>query len=288
MSEISTDEALAIFQIPYDFTLDQLKGAYRKTSLAVHPDRGGSAAMFDTVNQCYQHLLHELSFRSGTASHFDLKRDYEQHAEMHPGLSDPSNYAAPDRQFSLTRFNEVYETHCVRDEFSRGGYGDFLAEGVRDAAPGALAENQSFESAFAARAPAQAPMAMIVKPAPLLDRGSLTFTEIGLEEVDDYGAQVGDIQAFDCKQAYSEDSMAREFHSFRDAAPPKRTVEELHSQRQAYFDEVWDEDAQIRYEIETRAKEDEGARRRREIMLRADRQNYQAHAQCNRQMLGFR
>lgn len=286
MSEVTTGDALAIFQIPFDYSLEELKAAYRKVSIAVHPDRGGTPEMFHTVNQCYQHLLHELSFRTGSASHFDMKREFEHHADMH--TSDPSTFAAPDRRFNLTRFNEVYERHRVDDEFIRGGYGDFLQNGVREAAPESLSENQSFTSAFVNRAPAQNSRAIIVKPAPCLDKGSLPFTEIGLDGVDDYGAQVGDIQAFDCKQAYSEDSMANAFHNYNESANSRRSVEEIHAQRQSYFDEVWDEEAQATYERETHRKEAEMARRRREIMLRADRQAYDAHAKCNRQMLGFR
>lgn len=285
MSEVTTGDALAIFQLPYDHTLEELKAAYRRVSIAVHPDRGGTPEMFHTVNQCYQHLLHELSFRVGTASHFDMKREHDHHADMN--TSDPSTYTAPDRQFNLTRFNEVYEKYRVDDEFSRGGYGSFLQQGVANAAPESLAENQNFTSAFVSRAPKQNSRAIIVKPAPCLDKGSLPFTEIGLDGVDDYGAQVGDIQAFDCKQAYSEDSMANAFHNYNESVD-SRSLEEIHAQRQSYFDEVWDEEAQIMYERETQRKEAEMARRRREIMLRADREAYNAHAQCNRQMLGFR
>lgn len=289
MSTISTGDAIAIFQIPFDYSMEELKAAYRRVSIAVHPDRGGTPEMFHTVNQCYQHLLHELSFRTGSASHFDMKREYEHHADMNPGMSDPSTYAAPDRQFNLTRFNEVYEKHRVDDEFRAGGYGDFLQKGVDGAPPSSLRKNENFTDAFVGRAPIENTRAIIVKPAPCLDKGSLPFTEIGLDAVDDYGAQVGDIQAFDCKQAYSEDSMARAYHNYNESSDTRRrSVEDIYTERQSYLDEVWDEEAQIQYERESRAKEAEMARRRREIMLRTDQRAYSAHAQCNRQMLGYR
>ena len=288
MTEISTGDAIAIFQIPVDYTMEDLKAAYRRVSIAVHPDRGGTSEMFHTVNQCYHHLLHELSFRTGTSSHFDMRREYEHHVEMNPGMSDPATYSAPDRQFNLTRFNEVYEKHRVDDGFRSGGYGEFLQKGVDNAVPSSLRENENFTTAFVGRAPLDNNRAIIVKPAPCLEKGSLPFTEIGLDGVDDYGAQVGDIQAFDCKQAYSEDSMARAFHNYNDSGVnTRRTVEDIYTERKSYLDEVWDEEAQIQYDKETRAKELEMARRRREIMLRADQQAYRAHAQCNRQMLDY-
>ena len=288
MSEITTGDALAIFQLPFDYGMDELKAAYRRVSIAVHPDRGGTPEMFHTVNQCYQHLLHELGFRTGSASHFDMKREFDHHADM-TNMSDPSTYSAPDRQFNLTRFNEVYEKHRVDDEFTRGGYGDFFQQKVSNAVPDNLAENQSFTSAFVKRAPVQNTRAIIVKPAPCLDKGSLPFTDLGVDGVDDYGAQVGDIQAFDCKQAYSdEDSMANAFHNYNESANPRQSLEDIQAKRQSYFEEVWDEEAQVMYERETQRKEAEMARRRREIMLRTDQQAYNAHAQCNRQMLGFR
>lgn len=288
MSQISTPEALDIFQLRYDYTMDELKAAYRRVSMAVHPDRGGTAEMFNTVNQCYQHLLHEISFRTGSSTHFDMKRNCEHHMDMNPVGSDPSTFAAPERKFDVTHFNEVYEKYNVQDGFSRGGYGNYFQRAVDNAAPDSIPENQSFESAFMCRMPAQNKMAMIIKPAPLLDKGSLPFTEIGLDGVDDYGAQVGDIQAFDCKQAYSEDSMASAFQSFSERDHPKRSVEQITAQRQQYFDEVWDEEAQQAYDSRKQQEEAEMARRRREVMLRADEQAYRAHAQCNRQMLGYR
>lgn len=287
MSQISTSEALDVFQLRYDHTMEELKAAYRRVSMAVHPDRGGTPEMFHTVNQCYQHLLHELGFRTGTATHFDLKRSYEHHADMNPAGSDPSTYAAPGKKFDLTHFNEVYDKYKVNDGFSSGGYGKFFQSGVRNAAPESIPENQSFNGAFMSRMPAQNNMAIVVKPAPLLDKGSLPFTEIGLDGVDDYGAQVGDIQAFDCKQAYSEDSMANAFQNFNERDHPKRSVEQITAQRQRYFDEVWDEEAQHAYDLRHKQEEAEMARRRRDVMLRADEQAYRAHARCNQQMLGY-
>jgi hypothetical protein len=290
MSDISTNDALDIFSLPYAFTMNELKTAYKRVSMAVHPDRGGSPDMFNTVNQCYHHLLHELSFRTGTASHFDLKRDSEHHYETAPNSSDPSIYTAPDRKFDISRFNEVYNNYKVEDEFSKGGYGDFLKKEC--AAPPLPKINLGkggnvFETEFVKRVRPEERGAIVVRPAPLLDKGSLPFAEIGVDGVDDYGAHVGDIQAVDCKRAYSEDSMASEFHNYKDGGNVLGSMEQISKQRQRYFDDVWDEDAQRRYDAESKRIEEEKARKRREVMIKADTNAYQAHAMCNRKMLGY-
>lgn len=285
MSEISTADALDIFQLPWDFTLDELKVAYRRVSLAVHPDRGGTTEMFNTVNQCYQHLVHEHGFRIGSASHFDMKRDHESHIEH---IADPSMYAEPGNQFNLTQFNQVFDKHRYQDDFSRGGYDNFFKETPINAAPESLSENQSFNSAFMSRVRPREQNAIIVKPAPLLDKGSLPFTEIGIDQVDDYGSQVGDIHAFDCKQAYSEESMAADFDAFREVPLKKYDVNHISAQRSQYLDSVWDTDAQKAFDLQKQEQEREMSRRRRDIMLRADREAYKSHAECNRQMLGYR
>lgn len=272
--------------------MNDLKSAYKRVSMAVHPDRGGSPDMFNTVNQCYHHLLHELSFRTGTASHFDLKRDSEHHyGNTQTGSSDPTTFAAPDRKFDISRFNDVYNNYKVEDEFSKGGYGDFLKSECGNIPPIEKLDLKKggnvFETEFVKRARHEGRGAIVVRPAPLLDKGSLPFAEIGVDGVDDYGAHVGDIQAVDCKRAYSEDSMAQEFHNYKDGGKVLGSMEQITTQRQRYFNDVWDEEAQRAYDAESKRIEEIQARKRRDIMIKADTIAYQAHAMCNRKMLGY-
>lgn len=50
-------EAIALLQLPENFTLYQLKKAYRTQALQLHPDRGGEQQQFILLRQAYQQLL---------------------------------------------------------------------------------------------------------------------------------------------------------------------------------------------------------------------------------------
>ncbi|WP_445765819.1 DNA-J related domain-containing protein [Rheinheimera sp.] len=50
-------EALALLQLADDFSLTELKKAYRSIALQHHPDRGGSTQQFILLRQAYQQLL---------------------------------------------------------------------------------------------------------------------------------------------------------------------------------------------------------------------------------------
>lgn len=53
-------EALALLQLPENFSLKQLKRAYRSKALRLHPDRGGEQQQFILLRQAYQQLLQQF------------------------------------------------------------------------------------------------------------------------------------------------------------------------------------------------------------------------------------
>ena len=56
ITAISRADAVAQLQLPDDFTLQQLKKAYRTKALQLHPDRGGEQQQFILLQQAYQQL----------------------------------------------------------------------------------------------------------------------------------------------------------------------------------------------------------------------------------------
>ena len=52
-------DALALLQLPENFTLMQLKKAYRSKALQMHPDRGGEQQQFILLRQAYLQLLEQ-------------------------------------------------------------------------------------------------------------------------------------------------------------------------------------------------------------------------------------
>lgn len=53
-------ESLVLLQLPENFSLKQLKRAYRSKALRLHPDRGGEQQQFILLRQAYQQLLQQF------------------------------------------------------------------------------------------------------------------------------------------------------------------------------------------------------------------------------------
>ena len=57
---VSSSDALSLLQLSPDFSLLQLKKAYRAKALQLHPDRGGDQQQFILLRQAYQQLLRQF------------------------------------------------------------------------------------------------------------------------------------------------------------------------------------------------------------------------------------
>jgi curved DNA-binding protein CbpA len=66
-----------VLNIPKNFTLEQLREQYKKMALQVHPDKGGSAELFDLVTSCYKKLLRHQE-RKIEKDFMELKKEFKQ------------------------------------------------------------------------------------------------------------------------------------------------------------------------------------------------------------------
>jgi hypothetical protein len=48
--------SVRLLNLPWPFTIEQLKKAYHAKAMETHPDRGGSAAAFNSINKAYEEL----------------------------------------------------------------------------------------------------------------------------------------------------------------------------------------------------------------------------------------
>ena len=72
--EMTREEALSILGLPATYDAEELKKAYRKASSLNHPDRGGSTAMMQKVNQANDLLTKSASKAKEQA---DFKTEYD-------------------------------------------------------------------------------------------------------------------------------------------------------------------------------------------------------------------
>jgi hypothetical protein len=93
-------KAKKILDLPNNYDEKQLKIQFRKIAFVSHPDRGGSAGLFDEIRKSFTLLKQDLDARtSETRSHNDLKRGYEKHAGYEPGMEGYTNQTSRTKSF---------------------------------------------------------------------------------------------------------------------------------------------------------------------------------------------
>lgn len=284
MEEISVQDALDVFALDAGFGLDDLKLAYRTTALRVHPDKGGSQELFQTVNECFRILTMEHRDRKGGSLHDQLKRDFE--ADVGNYGNDGSSILDKDK-FDVARFNQVFETTQVDDPAKDGGYGSWLesdqdlkrpAKHKINPKAGADAFNRAFEQSVPFEAQQRA---IVVRPVDLTCGSSLWLTELGVDTVEDYTTSLG----FDCRLAHTTQRLAdpsiSEFSSNHRAMTPAQ----IESQRASDLSRglSMDEAQLLKREEEKQAMLD-NLRREREMQKHG--RFARAHAAANMALLG--
>ena len=66
-----------LLNVPKDFTLEQLREQYKKIALKVHPDKGGTAELFELVTNAYKKLLQQQE-RKIEKDFMELKREFKK------------------------------------------------------------------------------------------------------------------------------------------------------------------------------------------------------------------
>jgi curved DNA-binding protein CbpA len=141
LKQLDSDKinSLRLFQLNENYSLDELKNAYRKLALRTHPDRpNGNKEKFQVVTTCYFSLIEKLKMRQKEASFDRMRhdsRDYfkEQNQVSQKYTSKKSNADNPlfnknDKQFNSKMFNKIFDENKLYDS-NEEGYDDWLKNG---------------------------------------------------------------------------------------------------------------------------------------------------------------
>lgn len=141
LKQLDSDKinSLRLFQLNENYSLDELKNAYRKLALRTHPDRpNGNKEKFQVVTTCYFSLIEKLKLRQKEASFDRMRhdsRDYfkEQNDLSQKYTSKKSNVDNPmfnknDKQFNSKMFNKIFDENKLYDS-NEEGYDDWLKNG---------------------------------------------------------------------------------------------------------------------------------------------------------------
>ncbi len=110
--------------VPQNYTMEQLKNAYRKKALIAHPDKGGNPKLFDDLTKAYFSLLEKLKQREDDKQYIDLKNNSKDYMEKQR-TDNKQNVSISKEKFNLTAFNKIFEDNRISDP-SDVGYQEWL------------------------------------------------------------------------------------------------------------------------------------------------------------------
>lgn len=273
------------------FTPDQLRAAYKKMALAMHPDKqGGNDYMFKLLTGCYKQLVKEYNRRVTDRQFHELKADAQR--ERTDRREPPRAPPGDKRGFNIERFNQVFEQNRLGDKATDTGYNDWLRTGDDGkAAPKfngkftSTAFNEQFEKAN--RGEQSKHLVKYKEPEPMFAGKKIQYTELGLENIDDYSGENlsrKNLNYMDLKLAHTTSRIVdpstvgerRQYKSVGDVEADRANISYSMS------------DAEMReYQARKRAEELK-EKQRVQNLNNYDRRTLEHYEQVNRLMLGGR
>lgn len=212
-------ESLALLGISETepLTHDRVKTAFRKQSLRMHPDKGGSKEAFDELTRAFQYLGKILDRVSPKMTPEDAARltatVTPETATAYRAKSVPIQDGPPvtlsAKKLDMSTFNKLFEENRLPDPNQETGYGDWLkSQGGSDEAAAdprlkGKFSQQVFEDVFREKAMAQKSHAITrrLEPEYIVP---VSGTELG-GRADNFSAGMGsETQFTDLKQAYGD------------------------------------------------------------------------------------
>ncbi len=182
-----SEEAYRILGVDRNASFDVIKGAYREQARRVHPDKGGSAELFNILKRAY----HKLKRKHEESMDYKVdkpvrKRDY---TNIVPETDGYQNRHLDKDNFSVDHFNELYDEARMTSVDDQG-YGHMMEDGVvEDFDDDQIYDIMEYEE----------PDAYISSAT------SLNYDELGKESMDDFsGGTQGGTQYMDYKRAYHQ------------------------------------------------------------------------------------
>ena len=314
--EKSDIDALRLFQLQKNYTIDDLKIAYKKLAMKTHPDKtGGKSEQFQLVTKCYMSLLEKYKNRESNKLFNDLKdgskiyiedqvRSLMKNKHMESSNSESKHTLDLTENVDKTKFdnklfNKIYEQNKLW-ESGDDGYGDWFTSDKSDEAPEEIFGNKfninvfntTFED-YKEKLISQNGTIQEYKDPQELVSGSTGFTDIDIfaRKINDFSkplpvARGGkyDLAYTDLKTAYTNkgafiDPNSVEFKEYKN-------VDELKRDR-SNIKYIMTPEQMHDYELKKR-KEIEEEEKRQDLIRQRDNVVSNTYSKTHERMLGYR
>jgi hypothetical protein len=217
MFESSETNSYKLLGVPLNYTMEQLKIAYRKKAIQTHPDKGGNPELFDEVTKAYFSLLEKLKNKEQDKQFMDLKSQSKTYIEDQSGKN-KQNISISKDKFNLTSFNKIFEENKIADP-TDNGYDEWLKDekAVKEQ-PKVFSTkfnldvfNSQFENWKEEDENLNREIVLRDEPTALVAfHGKTGYSELGVDRVDDFSHSDPNSRGIgytDLKQAYSRNGL---------------------------------------------------------------------------------
>jgi curved DNA-binding protein CbpA len=288
--EVGGLDAYEVLGVSKNFDWEELKLAYRRIAMLVHPDKGGSEKIFQMVTECFKRLAYEFKLRQSDRPHHELKADAQQYYQKNPMQT---NRATSKDENFMDRFNRMFEEHRLEDDEHTTGYGHMMAASskTRDDinVPKLLNSfaqdtfNKTFEQVVT---PESKDVVVYKEPEALPLARKIQYTELGKDKPGDYSSGEGEkrtLQYTDYMKAHTTSRLV-DPRAVQER-PQYRNVEQYEAARSRVVAAPASQE-ELAWRAEKQRLEEQAEQDRLRRLQERDRRIAQHHDNVNRLMLG--
>jgi curved DNA-binding protein CbpA len=180
------EDPYKILSITKNCTEQQLKDAYKKLVIVLHPDKPtGNAQLFKIVTDAFRKVAKDLKTSKSDKQYYELKSDYQK--------VNTNNITVDKDDFDIKRFNKVYDDNRL-ETATDTGYDDFLRnekiKKQKEFTKGFTSDafNNHFDKYTSANNQSKH-LVKYAEPEPMQLAKQIQFTELGQNNIEDFSGE---------------------------------------------------------------------------------------------------
>ena len=228
VNDIGVD-SLSLFGLDEEFSMDELKSAYRKLARVYHPDRpSGNAKKFQVITKAYMALMEDVKKKTAQPQkNPNQLRDQAREDIENSTYSGKQNIKLKGR-FDANLFNKIYDENRLHD-VNDDGYGDWMKKNnfsdsdiKKSEVFGDKFNVNVFNNVFNNQDPKNNSSLVVRGPPQAINEGS--YQEMGTSQISNFGGQ----GYSDFMEAHTTNMLVDPNHKMRESY---KSVDQLKKER---------------------------------------------------------
>lgn len=181
-----------ILKVDKNCSIEQLRDAFKRVAIKVHPDKGGNEEMFNVVVESYKTIYKKLKSESGDKDFHELKNESRHQFQNIKKTKHVSfKVGANDDEFN-TKFNKIFDENRFTESAIDDGYGQFMSQSSKHRDEIDIKKSvknfKDFNTVFDNQEAMNKEIIIYKEPEPLTMSKSLAFNELGVDKIDDFSS----------------------------------------------------------------------------------------------------